>query len=160
MKATTDLISTREMADYMEACIDLGKTASIRTVRKPHVGAIVLSKDGKFVGGGYRSLMRGTSCLVHAERMALDIAGDKSEGGTLVTTLEPCVKIRKRGVFFKSCSDLIIERGIRIVIFGFRDYHLERYKHGGGVGYLASEGINVIHFTGRNSKIHQELVRD
>lgn len=83
----------------------------------PKVGA-VLVVNGKVAGVGYRQ--HGT----HAERAAIeaaDAAGLEIAGGTVYTTLEPCVPDKTKENSKQSCSELIIERELTRVVIGSYD---------------------------------------
>ena len=91
--------------------------------------------------------MEGTQgLLIHAERDALMQAGDQARGGTLITTLEPCVRIPEIIPIFKPCAELIKEMGIQKVIIGIQDDSL--YIRGRGIAYLKRKGIQVEMYKG------------
>src|SRR5438445_59339 len=69
----------------MERALDLARRGWGRVAPNPLVGAVVL-QGGKVVGEGYHAEYGGP----HAEVVALEAAGDRARGGTLVVTLEPC----------------------------------------------------------------------
>lgn len=78
----------------------------------PAVGAIVV-KNNKILGQGYHH----GSGHAHAEVEALKNVGDEANGATLYVTLEPCCHVGKT----PPCTDLLIQRGIKHVFFGFKD---------------------------------------
>jgi diaminohydroxyphosphoribosylaminopyrimidine deaminase/5-amino-6-(5-phosphoribosylamino)uracil reductase len=84
------------------------------------------------VGEGYHAEFGGP----HAERVALDAAGDRARGATLVTTLEPCNHLGKQ----PACSELIIEAGIRRVLIGMPDGNP---LAAGGADRLRAAGVEV-----------------
>ena len=77
------------------------------------VGAIVVNR-GRVVGQGYH-LRPG---LPHAEVLALRQAKEKSRGGTLYVTLEPCCHLKKRT---PPCVPAIVGSGIKRVVIAERD---------------------------------------
>jgi diaminohydroxyphosphoribosylaminopyrimidine deaminase/5-amino-6-(5-phosphoribosylamino)uracil reductase len=77
------------------------------------VGAVVVNR-GRVVGQGYH-LRPG---LPHAEVLALRRAKEKSRGGTLYVTLEPCCHLKKRT---PPCVPAIIGSGIKRVVIAERD---------------------------------------
>ncbi|MBT4174624.1 hypothetical protein HOC80_01915 [archaeon] len=145
--------TAEEIGQYMAHCIGLAKQA--KGVRKPLVGALVLSPDGNIVGVGYKKFIPGTSMIIHAERVALDNAGEDTIGGTLVTTLEPCLKMGRNQVLC-SCSELLIEREIVTVVYGLPDRNCRsnsRSPH----KYLGKRGIEVIADTAWSDRIWEQL---
>ncbi|MBI1970060.1 hypothetical protein HYS48_05175 [Candidatus Woesearchaeota archaeon] len=141
---------------YMLRCIELAKQAP-DSVGKPYVGALVLSRDGAtIVGEGYRTLVEHTNYLLHAERMALEQAGQAAKGGALITTLEPCVRIKPTQIF-ACCAELIVERGIETVIIGMLGGS-PSMSMGSGIAYLKAHGIVVRRYRALNSNIQAELM--
>ena len=98
---------------YMQECFELAKLSLGRTSPNPAIGAIVLDKNGVPVGKGYHK-KAGTE---HAEVIALNEAGEKAKGGTLIVNLEPCCHVGKT----PPCTDLIIQKKIQEVIFSNYD---------------------------------------
>ncbi len=98
---------------YMQECFDLAERALGRTSPNPIVGAIVLDKDGIPVGKGYHKKAGDK----HAEVVAIEEAGDKANGGTLIVNLEPCCHQGKT----PPCTDLIIKNKLKEVIFSNYD---------------------------------------
>ena len=113
-------LSEADIRRYMERCIELAKRAP-SNLMKPHVGALVLSAKGQLAGEGHGKLLYGTAMKIHAERVALDEAETCSAGGTLFTTLEPCVVTDGKKFAFDSCSELIVRRCIRKVFYALTD---------------------------------------
>lgn len=102
-----------------------------RVQPNPLVGA-VLVRDGAVVGEGYHAEFGGP----HAEVVAIEAAGDRARGATLLVTLEPCRHEGKQ----PPCVDAIIRAGIRRVVIGAAD---PDPVAGGGAAVLASAGIEV-----------------
>ncbi len=65
---------------------ELAARVAGRTSPNPAVGAVVLDPDGRIAGEGATQ----PAGKEHAEVMALQQAGPRAVGGTLVVTLEPC----------------------------------------------------------------------
>ena len=100
----------------------------------PRVGAVVLDRDGAVVAvAAHRQ--HGQD---HAEAAALATAGARAEGGTVVSTLEPC----NHTGMTPPCTDAILRAGIRRVVVGARDPD-ERVA-GRGIGRLRDAGIDVV----------------
>jgi diaminohydroxyphosphoribosylaminopyrimidine deaminase/5-amino-6-(5-phosphoribosylamino)uracil reductase len=130
---------------FMQKCVEIAK-AYINPDRNKAIGALVV-KDDKIVGEGYRKTIVFQEAplrdyTIHAEHMAIIMAGDKTEGATLYTTLEPCFS-RYKGVFCNSppkrCCELIAEAKIKWVVIGAYDHDFG----GGGIDYLESKDIQV-----------------
>ena len=62
----------------------------------------------------------------HAEENALTMAGKKALGSTLYITLEPCCLDNNHN----SCTNQIINAGIRKVVIGMLDYNKLTFKKG------------------------------
>ncbi|MFH1827958.1 MAG: hypothetical protein ABH824_01715 [Nanoarchaeota archaeon] len=139
----------------MERCVEVARK-TLSNIKRPHVGVLVVSDSGKIVGEGYKKFVKGTSYVLHAERMALDNAGESAKGGYLFTTLEPCVKSRKHQVF-SSCSELILESGITKVIIGLLD-NSPSMKPGEGMTFLKKHGIEVMLHYNKRFAIKRELM--
>ena len=107
-----DIYST-QAEYYMNECFELAKKGLGRTSPNPIVGAIILDKNGLPVARGYHKAA-GTE---HAEVIAIKEAGEKAKGGTLIISLEPCPHQGRT----PPCTDLIIQSGIREVIFSCYD---------------------------------------
>ncbi len=128
-----------------------------RSVQRPYVGAVVISSQGDLVSEGYRKFINDTSFLEHAERVALDQAGERAQGGILFTTLEPCSRIRDSQILMP-CSQLIVERGIDTVIVGLLD-NSTRFRPGKGLQYLRDYGVTVIRYQDLNAVIQDKLMQ-
>ncbi|MDD3419068.1 MAG: bifunctional diaminohydroxyphosphoribosylaminopyrimidine deaminase/5-amino-6-(5-phosphoribosylamino)uracil reductase RibD [Candidatus Gastranaerophilales bacterium] len=117
----------------MQKCINLAKTAQGKVSPNPMVGAIVLDKDGNIVGEGYHPKYG----EAHAEVFALNQAGEKAKGGTIIVNLEPCSYHGKT----PPCADLIIEKGIKKLIVGMIDPN--PIVSGNGIKKCQESGIEV-----------------
>lgn len=100
----------------------------------PRVGAIVLSNSGTMLAGRAHA----APGEPHAEAAALVEAGDEAAGGTLITTLEPCIHHGRT----PPCVEAIIEAKIATVFVGAEDPD-ERVS-GQGIAQLRNAGIEVI----------------
>ncbi len=100
----------------------------------PRVGALVLDCDGRQVGSGVH---RGPGSP-HAERLALDEAGERAKGGVLITTLEPCVHFGRT----PPCVDRIPGSGVESVVVGASDP--DRRVSGRSKALLESAGVEVV----------------
>jgi diaminohydroxyphosphoribosylaminopyrimidine deaminase/5-amino-6-(5-phosphoribosylamino)uracil reductase len=117
----------------MKSALRLAQKGLGRTSPNPMVGALVVRK-GVVVGRGFHQMAGGP----HAERVALDQAGEKARGATLYVNLEPCNHFGRT----PPCTRLIAERGVKKVILGMADPNPK--VKGGGTEWLRSRGIEVI----------------
>lgn len=99
----------------------------------PPVGAVVLDPDGQVVGRGATEVAGGR----HAEVVALDLAGDRARGGTLVVTLEPCAHQGRTG----PCAVRAMEEGIARVVYAVPDPNPDA---AGGADLLRAAGVDVM----------------
>jgi diaminohydroxyphosphoribosylaminopyrimidine deaminase/5-amino-6-(5-phosphoribosylamino)uracil reductase len=104
-----------------------------RTSPNPMVGATVITSEGTIVGDGWHR-RAGTP---HAEAHALDLAGERAAGATLVCTLEPCCHYGRTG----PCVDRIISAGITHVVAATEDPN--PLVAGGGFRRLRDAGIQI-----------------
>src|SRR3954471_20305201 len=93
----------------MGRALELAASVRASTSPNPWVGCVI--EPGGFEGatqppGG-----------PHAEVVALERAGDRARGSTLVVTLEPCAHHGRTG----PCTNAIIEAGVRRVVVGVED---------------------------------------
>ncbi len=99
----------------------------------PWVGCVIVTANGtSFEGGTQRPGDR------HAERVALDNAGERARGATLYTTLEPCSHTGRTG----PCTDAIIAAGVARVVVAVRDP--DDNVAGTGIAQLQGAGIDVV----------------
>lgn len=117
---------------WMTAALNLGSRSLGLTAPNPAVGAILV-KDGAVVGRGATA----SGGRPHAERIAIDQAGDAARGATLYVTLEPCSHF---GVS-PPCVDAIIAAGIGRVVSAIEDPN--PLVGGRGHARLSAAGIAV-----------------
>lgn len=101
-----------EHSFYMDRAIRLAKNGIGFTNPNPLVGAVIV-KNGRIIGEGYHARYGD----LHAERNALKNCIESPDGGDLYVTLAPCCHYGKQ----PSCTDAILESGIRRVYIGSRD---------------------------------------
>ncbi len=99
----------------------------------PWVGAVVLSEDGIVIADGATEPVGGR----HAEVVALEAAGERARGGTLVVTLEPCSHHGRT----PPCVDAVIAAGVARVLIGVEDP--DPRVSGQGVRRLREAGVEV-----------------
>jgi diaminohydroxyphosphoribosylaminopyrimidine deaminase/5-amino-6-(5-phosphoribosylamino)uracil reductase len=124
---------------FMRLALALGDRNHGLTWPNPSVGAVVVANCGgepAIVGQGATQ----PGGRPHAERVALEQAGEAALGATLYVTLEPCSSRSKRD-FGASCTDLILESGIRRLVIGAPDP--SPFAHGAGFARLKAAGVEV-----------------
>ncbi len=118
----------------MARALQLAALAEGRTSPNPLVGAVVLDAEGQLVGEGFHARAGGP----HAEVGALDQAGERARGGTLVVTLEPCCHHGRT----PPCSEAVLAAGIARVVLAMADPNPQ--VAGGGIARLREAGLEVI----------------
>lgn len=117
----------------MKKCIKLAKQAQGETSPNPLVGCIVLNDIGEIISTGYHKKYGEN----HAERDAL-LKLDDAKNCTLIVNLEPCSHYGKT----PPCADLIIEKGVKRVVYGMKD--VNPIVAGNGLKKLIDAEIEVI----------------
>lgn len=117
----------------MKKCIELAKQAQGETSPNPLVGCIVLNDIGEIISTGYHKKYGEN----HAERDAL-LKLDDAKNCTLIVNLEPCSHYGKT----PPCANLIIEKGVKRVVYGMKD--VNPIVAGNGLKKLIDAGIEVI----------------
>ena len=97
---------------WMEAALNLGSRSLGLTAPNPAVGAILV-KNQTVVGRGATA----PGGRPHAERIALDEAGEAARDSTLYVTLEPCSHFGASS----PCADAIVEAGVNRVVSAMED---------------------------------------
>src|SRR5690348_8512560 len=115
----------------MQRALDLARRGWGRVAPNPLVGAVVLA-GGEIVGEGYHAEFGGP----HAEVVALEAAGERARGATLVVNLEPCAHHGKT----PPCTDAIVQAGVARVVAAIADPDREARD---GAGVLRAQGVNV-----------------
>jgi diaminohydroxyphosphoribosylaminopyrimidine deaminase/5-amino-6-(5-phosphoribosylamino)uracil reductase len=101
------------------------------------VGAVVVGADGRVLATGFTGE---TDPHYHAEEAALaKLAGVDLTGATIYSSLEPCTTRKSRP---SSCATLIIEAGLRRVVFALREPPV--FVDGRGVETLVAAGVEVL----------------
>lgn len=117
---------------FMQRVLDLAAKGATSTQPNPMVGCLIV-KDGQIVGEGYH-LKAGE---LHAERLALQQAGEDARGATAYVSLEPCCHQGRT----PPCTDGLIDAGISRVVAAMRDPN--PLVEGGGFELLQGSGIDV-----------------
>ena len=119
---------------WMGAALTLSGRTRGRTAPNPNVGCVIV-REGRVVGRGWTR----PGGRPHAEKIALDEAGEKSRGATVYTTLEPCAHQSARG---PACSDLLAAAGVARVVIALDDP--DPRTDGIGAARLRDAGIEVV----------------
>lgn len=127
-----DPADRRRERDALARAIAVSASALGVCTPNPPVGAVVLDAAGEVVGIGATEAPGGR----HAEVVALDSAGDRARGGTIVVTLEPCDHHGRTG----PCTSRIVAAGLARVVYAVSD---PNPVASGGAGTLRREGIEV-----------------
>jgi diaminohydroxyphosphoribosylaminopyrimidine deaminase / 5-amino-6-(5-phosphoribosylamino)uracil reductase len=117
----------------MRRALELAARADHATSPNPMVGAIVLDRSGEFAGEGYHA----RAGEPHAERLALERAGGRAQGGTLYVTLEPCSHAGRT----PPCVDAVVAAGIARLVVAMEDP--DHRVAGEGLKRLKETGIAV-----------------
>ena len=126
----------------MKKCIELAKQAQGETSPNPLVGCIVLNDIGEIISTGYHKKYGEN----HAERDAL-LKLDDAKNCTLIVNLEPCSHYGKT----PPCADLIIEKGVKRVVYGMKD--VNPIVAGNGLKKLIDAGIEVQYLSLRDNEL-------
>lgn len=119
-------------ARWMQQALDLARTMRGHVWPNPPVGCVVV-KEGVCIAKAATH----PGGRPHAERAALEHAGDQAQGATLYVTLEPCCHWGKT----PPCVDAILAAGITRVVASMRDP--DPRVNGGGFAQLRAAGITV-----------------
>jgi diaminohydroxyphosphoribosylaminopyrimidine deaminase/5-amino-6-(5-phosphoribosylamino)uracil reductase len=99
----------------MRRALRLAERGRGQTSPNPMVGASVIAPDGTIVGDGHHE----RAGLSHAEIVALDDAGPRARGSTLICTLEPCSHhgrtgpcVERRGFRFLESHGITVVSGV------------------------------------------------
>jgi len=116
---------------FMYQALTLAEKGEGKTHPNPAVGAVVVA-DGEVAGEGWHE----GPGRAHAEVVALEQAGQRTRGGTLYVTLEPCVAEGRT----PPCTGAILHAGISRVVYASSD---PNPKMAGGGARLKAHGVEV-----------------
>lgn len=125
-------MSAVDERDAMILAMERAATVRASTPPNPWVGA-VLVHGGEVVGVGATEPPGGR----HAEIVALDEAGERARGSTLVVTLEPCSHHGRT----PPCVEAVVAAGVSRVVVGVLDP--DARVSGRGVAALRAAGLDV-----------------
>ena len=119
---------------YMNRALSLARQQAGRTGKNPSVGCVLVNASGQIIGEG----ATGDGGRPHAEQLALsNLTPEQTKDCTAYVTLEPC---RERSTDELSCSERLIEAGVRAVIMATYDPHPQGK---GGADRLRDANIHV-----------------
>jgi len=118
----------------MQRAIALSEKGLGKTAPNPIVGAVIIDAQGNLISEGFHDRITNDD---HAEVVAIKAAGNRTQGATIVVTLEPCNHIGKTG----PCTQAIIDADISTVVFAVNDPNAIA---SGGADKLRAAGITVI----------------
>lgn len=130
----------------MALALDLAWRGWGRVQPNPLVGAVVLS-GGQVAGEGWHAEFGQR----HAETVALERAGERARGATLVVTLEPCDHQGSQ----PPCTQAILEAGVRRVVAAMPDPNPVAQ---GGAARLGRLGLEVELGVGREAAAAQNAI--
>ena len=140
-------MTTPDWGLLMRRALELAETGRYGTSPNPMVGAVVVDRDGTVVGEGAHRRCGGP----HAEVFALQAAGDRARGGTVVVTLEPCSCFGRT----PPCIDALVAAGVARVVLAVRDPN--PLIDGAGVAALRAAEIEVVE--GVEAEAARRLIR-
>ena len=117
---------------HMARALRLAARGLYTTEPNPRVGC-VLVRDGGVVGEGWHRRAGGP----HAERVALDAAGESARGATAYVTLEPCCHHGRT----PPCTEGLLSAGVSRVVAAMVDPN--PLVAGQGLAQLAAAGVAV-----------------
>lgn len=119
-----------EDLSFLERAVGLGRRGWGRVSPNPMVGCVVV-REGRVVGEGWHRELGGP----HAEVHALAEAGERAQGATAYTSLEPCAHTGRT----PPCARALLDAGITRVVFGAADPG----AGAGGAAALRAAGMRV-----------------
>ena len=118
---------------FMRRCLELASLGRWSVGNGALVGA-VLVREGKIIAEGYHACFGAP----HAERMLLDSFTESIlSSDILYVNLEPCCHTGKT----PPCTDIILDRGVRHVVYGIQDP--DSRVTGKGIELLQEKGVRV-----------------
>ena len=126
-------LSEERKNELMAEALSLAARAEGQTSPNPLVGAVVLDARGEIVGRGWHK----KAGEPHAEVLALQEAGERSRGGVLIVTLEPCSHQGRT----PPCAPFVAAAGVSHVVAAVSDPNPQ--VSGKGFEHLRAQGVRV-----------------
>ena len=118
---------------WMREALAASRRARPAASPNPWVGCVIVPAGAGPVCEGVTEPPGG----LHAEAVALELAGEAARGATVYTTLEPCSHFGRT----PPCADALIDAGVRRVVAAVEDP--DPHVAGAGLGRLRSAGVEV-----------------
>ena len=119
--------------ELLERALELAERGRGSTAPNPVVGCVLASEADGIVGEGWHERAGGP----HAERLALDAAGEAAVGATAYVSLEPCAHDGRT----LPCVDALIEARVARVVVAARDADPRTASR--GIDALRAAGVAV-----------------
>jgi len=116
----------------MARALQLAARGLCTTPPNPRVGCVIVKGDEIIAETWHQRAGE-----PHAERLALQLAGEAARGATVYLNLEPCCHQGRT----PPCTDYLIDAGVARVVAGMQDPNPQ--VAGGGIAILRSVGIDV-----------------
>ncbi|MDQ1377633.1 MAG: diaminohydroxyphosphoribosylaminopyrimidine deaminase [Acidimicrobiaceae bacterium] len=126
-------VDVEEDRAMMLEAISAAATVRSQTAPNPWVGCVIVPSGDEPAALGATQPPGG----LHAEAMALDLAGPTAAGAVAYVTLEPCCHHGRT----PPCADALIAAGVRRVVIGVVDP--DPQVRGQGIEHLRAAGIEV-----------------
>lgn len=142
-------IAAAQASAYMARALRLAERGRCTTHPNPNVGCVIVC-DGEIVGEGYTQ----PAGQAHAERQALQQAGERARGAEMFVTLEPCSHFGRT----PPCADAVIAAGIVKVWAALEDPN--PLVAGQGLARLRAAGIatEVGLMQAEAEKVHRDFL--
>ena len=122
---------------FMDRCFQLAQQGEGLVAPNPKVGAVLVHQN-QIIAEGYHQKFGEAHAEVNCINSCPEVYRELIDKSTLYVSLEPCSHFGKTG----PCSHLIVEKGIKKVIVGSRDFN--PVVNGNGIAYLKENGVEVI----------------
>lgn len=121
----------------MRRCFQLAEMGEGNVAPNPKVGALLVYEN-QIIAEGYHQEYGKAHAEVNCIASCPQHLSHLISLSTLYVSLEPCSHFGKTG----PCSHLIVEKGIKKVVVGSRDFN--PLVNGNGIAYLKENGVEVI----------------
>jgi diaminohydroxyphosphoribosylaminopyrimidine deaminase/5-amino-6-(5-phosphoribosylamino)uracil reductase len=121
----------------MKRCFQLAELGEGNVAPNPKVGALLVYEN-QIIAEGYHQEYGKAHAEVNCIAACPQHLSHLISISTLYVSLEPCSHFGKTG----PCSHLIVEKGIKKVIVGSRDFN--PVVNGNGIAYLKENGVEVV----------------
>ena len=130
---------------FMDRCFQLAQQGEGLVAPNPKVGAVLVHQN-QIIAEGYHQKFGEAHAEVNCINSCPETYIEFIAESTLYVSLEPCSHYGKTG----PCSHLIVEKGIKKVVVGSRDFN--PLVNGNGIAYLKENGVEVIELNWGNKQ--------